>query len=112
MQPRPFEEVGREAEPDGRVVAAAHDDARPGVDEAHEGLGEQLDGVGDGPVDVTADEHRVDPLVTDDLDEVVEVGRPRAPSSPTWWNARPRCQSEVWISRTAIHARRVVRHPR
>ena len=74
-----------------------------GVDEAHQGLGQQLDGVGGRHrpvVDVTADEHRVDPLGAHDLDEVVEVGR-LGVEQPHLVERRPRCQSEVWISRTA-----------
>ena len=69
----------REAEPDRRVVVAAGEHhLRAGVDEPGHGLGEQRDGLGRGHrpvVDVAGDQHRVDPLGADDLDEVVEVGR-------------------------------------
>ena len=50
---------------------------RAGVDEPHQALREQLDGLGRGHrpvVDVAADEHGVDPLGAHDVDEVVEVG--------------------------------------
>jgi hypothetical protein len=69
----------REAQPGGRVViAAAHDDARTGVDESLEGLREQAHRVrcGHGAVvDITRDEHRLDPLGPHDLHELIERAR-------------------------------------
>ena len=73
-----LEEVAREPQAGGRVVVAAGEhDLGTGVDEPHQRLGEQRDGVGGrhrAVVDVAADEDGVDPLGAHDLDEVVEVG--------------------------------------
>jgi hypothetical protein len=68
--------------PGGVVVAADEDDAGAGLAEAHQRRFAQLDGVErrHGPVvDVAGDEHGVDALGPDRLDQRVQEGRLRVP---------------------------------
>ena len=76
--------------------------AAPASIEARDGDGEQLDGVGGGQgavVDVTETRTASTPSART-VSTRWSTNAAWAPSSPTWWNERPRCQSEVWRNRT------------
>ncbi len=113
VQTRAFEQPGGEPEPDRRVVVpAGEDDLCAGVDEPHEGVGQDVDGVRGRHrpvVEVTAHEHRVHRLGPHDLDEVVEVGglgveQPHLVECPSQVPVGGVDQPHV------AHARRGVRH--
>lgn len=115
VDPGALEQARGEAEPRGRVVVAAgDDDPGAGVDQALEGLGQQLHGVGGGQrtvVDVAADQHGVDRLGAHDLDQVVEVGG-LGPEQPDTVERAPQVPVGGVQQPHGAHARRPVRQTR
>ena len=71
-----FQQPGREAEPDGRVVVAAgQDHLGTGTGQGHQGVVEQADDVDPRQgtvIDVAGDEDDVDRLITDAADQLID----------------------------------------